>query len=67
MEIPAWAPCFVAVLLPIALYLNPSIDQSDPAYQTAASTGDVQVVDGDTVRHNGQTFRLVVSTLRNLA
>ncbi len=59
-EIPGWVPwCFVVALLVTVLYLNPSIDQSDPAYQTAASTGHIQVVDGDTVRHNGQTFRLV--------
>ena len=59
-EIPAWAPwCFVVALLVTALYLNPSIDQNDPAYQTAASAAHIQVIDGDTVRSAGQIFRLV--------
>lgn len=59
-EIAAWAPwCFVAVLLVTALYLTPSIGESDQPYQTAANIDHIQVVDGDTVRHNGQIFRLV--------
>ena len=38
---------------------DPSVDQRDQPHQTAASAGHFQVVDGDTVRSNGQTFRLV--------
>ena len=38
---------------------EPHVDQSDQPDQTAASSGHIQVVDGDTVRSNGQIFRLV--------
>ena len=60
MEIPGWAPwCFVVALLVTALYLNLDIDQNDQSYQTAASTRHIEVVDGDTVRRDGEIFRLV--------
>jgi len=60
MEIPAWAPwCFVAVLFATALHLTPNVDQNDQSYQTAASTGHIEVIDGDTVHRNGKSFRLV--------
>ena len=59
-EIPAWVPwCFAAGLLLITLYLTPSINQRDQPIQNAASTVHIQVIDGDTVRSNGQNFRLV--------
>ena len=60
MEIPGWAPwCFVAALFVTALYLAPTVDQSDQLNQTATSSGHIQVVDGDTVRSYGRIFRLV--------
>jgi endonuclease YncB( thermonuclease family) len=59
-EIPAWAPwCFVGVLFLAALYLTLSTTQRNTLYRTASSTGHIEVIDGDTVRQNGQVFRLV--------
>lgn len=59
-EIPIWAVwCFVGVLLLIALYLSPAINQRNQLPQTATTTLRIEVIDGDTVRYNGETFRLV--------
>ena len=59
-EIPAWIVwCFVGVLFLTALYLSPSTNQRDQLRQTAARAGHIEVVDGDTVRSDGQIFRLV--------
>jgi endonuclease YncB( thermonuclease family) len=58
--IPAWVPwCFAAGLLLITLYLTPSTNQRDQPTQNAASTARIHAIDGDTVRSNGQIFRLV--------
>lgn len=60
MEIPAWVPwCFAAGLLLITLHLTTSTNQRDRPIQNGASTVHVQVIDGDTVRSNGEIFRLV--------
>jgi endonuclease YncB( thermonuclease family) len=57
-EIPAWTVwCFVGVLFLMALYLSPGTNQR--VDQTAMPTLHIEVVDGDTVRSNGQVFRLV--------
>ena len=59
-EISAWAPwCFAAGVLLLTLYLTPSNNQRDQPAHNAASTVRIAVVDGDTVRSNGQSFRLV--------
>ena len=58
--IPAWVPwCFAAGLLLLTLYLTPSTNQRNHSAQNAASTVRIEVVDGDTVRSNGESFRLV--------
>lgn len=57
-EIPSWiAWCFVGVLFLLALYLSPSTNQL--VQDIAMHTADIEVVGGDTVRNNGQIFRLV--------
>jgi endonuclease YncB( thermonuclease family) len=59
-EIPWWVPwCFAAGLLLFTLYLTHSTNQRDQPTQNAASTVHIHVIDGDTVRSNGQSFRLV--------
>jgi hypothetical protein len=58
-EIPAWAPwCFVGVLFLAALYLTATANTRDVPYQIASRIV-LEVIDGDTVRQNGQVFRLV--------
>ena len=57
-EIPAWIVwCFVGVLFLTALYLSPSTNQLE--LQSVGRAVHIEVVDGDTVRSNGQVFRLV--------
>lgn len=58
--ISAWMPwSFVAVMLLTAAYLSPSVSPRDLPRPEEASSVHIEVVDGDTVRSNGQTFRLV--------
>jgi len=57
-KIPAWiAWCFVGVLFLTALYLSPSTNKREQ--QSVGRAVHIEVVDGDTVRSNGQVFRLV--------
>jgi endonuclease YncB( thermonuclease family) len=56
-EIPAWIVwCFVGVLFLTALHLGLSTNQRE---QSTSRAVHIEVVDGDTVRSNGQVFRLV--------
>ena len=58
-EILTWtAWCLVAVLLSLAVYLSTNSNQASPTLQSLGST-QIEVVDGDTVRINGQIYRLV--------
>src|SRR5689334_9547047 len=59
-EIPIWVVwCFVGLLFLTALYLSPTINQRHLLPQNATATPRIEVIDGDTVRYNGKTFRLV--------
>ena len=58
-EFPTWIVwCLVGVLLSLAVYLSTNSDRPSRTLQTASSA-QIDVVDGDTVRTNGQIYRLV--------
>lgn len=58
-ELPTWIIwCLVGVLLSLAVYLTTNSDQLRRPLQTAGSA-HIEVVDGDTVRSSGRSFRLV--------
>ena len=59
-EILIWiAWCLVGALFLTALYLSPPINQRHQLPQNATTTLRIEVIDGDTVRYNGEIFRLV--------